>query len=116
MGVSFVDGGISAFSFTRADTTDTYDSVNDLVTEVVLTQSSGTPLTLLIDVDDVDGSGGTFLHTENVLDFGTGLGQINDAGDGSVSVTGAALTAVPEPGSLALLGLSGLALILRRRR
>lgn len=115
VGVSFADGGISAFSFTRADTTDTYDSVNDIVSEVVLTHSLGTPLTLLIDLDDADESG-TFLFTESVLDFDTGLGQLNSVGSGSVSVTGAALTAVPEPGSLALLGLSGLALLLRRRR
>lgn len=56
-----------------------------------------------IQVNNVDFGGGTF----NVVDW-----AVADLGD---SIT-AGQTAVPEPGSLALLGLGGIALLRRRRR
>ena len=113
----FGDGAVTAFSFTRVGSTDTYDSVNDGVTAVILrTNTSFIPQALLIDIDDADESTTTFLYTESGLDFGTGLGTLA----GGISVTGAALTTgvtgVPEPTTMSLLALGGIGLLVRRRR
>jgi hypothetical protein len=108
---------IPAFSFTRSGTTGVFDNVNDTVTGLsLITDVSLTPLFLFIDIDDsVSGSWfGTLIFDGGTHTFDT----FGAAGQGTDQVTNAALTAqaIPEPGSLALLGLSGLALFLRRRR
>ena len=103
---------IVGFSFFRDGTTGIFDDLNDDVYEFYLTMSTAddTPLTLFIDIDDTGGSG-DFLYTEQILDFGTGLGRIVGPGD----LTGAALT-IPEPATMSLLALGGLAMLRRRRR
>lgn len=114
VGTSFADGGISAFSFVCPGSTDTYtqdDSVYELVIGV---DGSGIPISLMIDIDDTDESGASFLYLGTPLDFTTGLGHIDAPSDNDV--TGAALTVIPEPATMSLLALGGLALIRRRKR
>ena len=78
----------------------------------------------------VGGTSGTFSQTFDISGFGGGDFSIADvsnvlavftvnadaAGDGAISIDNFNMTAVPEPSSTALLGLGGLALMLRRKR
>ena len=78
----------------------------------------------------VGGTSGTFSQTYDISGFGGGDFSIADvsnvlavftvnagaAGDGAISIDNFNMTAVPEPSSTALLGLGGLALMLRRKR
>ena len=78
----------------------------------------------------VGGTSGTFSQTYDISGFGGGDFSIADVsnvlavftvnagavGDGAISIDNFNMTAVPEPSSTALLGLGGLALMLRRRR
>ena len=78
----------------------------------------------------VGGTSGSFSQTYDISGFGVGDFSIADvsnvlavftvnaaaAGDGAISIDNFNMTAVPEPSSTALLGLGGLALMLRRKR
>jgi len=78
----------------------------------------------------VGGTSGTFSQTYDISGFGGGDFSIADVsnvlavftvnagavGDGAISIDNFNMTAVPEPSSTALLGLGGLALMLRRKR
>ena len=78
----------------------------------------------------VGGTSGTFSQTYDISGFGGGDFSIADVsnvlavftvnadavGDGAISIDNFNMTAVPEPSSSALLGLGGLALMLRRKR
>jgi len=78
----------------------------------------------------VGGTSGSFSQTYDISGFGGGDFSIADvsnvlavftvnaaaAGDGAISIDNFNMTAVPEPSSTALLGLGGLALMLRRKR
>jgi hypothetical protein len=78
----------------------------------------------------VGGTSGTFSQTYDISGFGGGDFSIADvsnvlavftvnaaaAGNGAISIDNFNMTAVPEPSSTALLGLGGLALMLRRKR
>jgi hypothetical protein len=112
VGTSFADGGISAFAFVNPlGTTGIFDET-DTVSELVIGLSGSVPVSLMIDIDDTDGSN-DFLFTNVALDFNTGLGHLSNP---DFDVTGAALTAVPEPATMSLLALGGLAMLRRRRR
>lgn len=72
---------------------------------------------------------GTFSQTYDISGY-TGVSSIADvshilaafaidgaaAGDGAVAIDNVNITAIPEPSSIALIGLGGLALLLRRRK
>ena len=78
----------------------------------------------------VGGTSGTFSQTFDISGFGGGDFSIADVsralavftvnagapGDGAISIDNFKMTAIPEPSSTALLGLGGLALMLRRKR
>ncbi|MBW8017270.1 MAG: hypothetical protein FVQ82_13890 [Planctomycetes bacterium] len=90
VGLSFADGGITAFSLVNpVGTTDTYDET-DSVTELVIgVDGSNNPISLLIDIDDAQG--GWFLYTDVPIDFTTGLGHLDNP---AYDITGAAMTPV----------------------
>ena len=113
VGTSFGDGAISAFSLETPGAPGVIYSDTDAVSDLFFTVDGAlNPLSLMIDIDDVDGSG-TFFYLSEPIDFTTGLGtQDNPA----VAITNAALTVVPEPATMGLLALGGLALIRRRKR
>ena len=80
---------LPAFSFTRDGTTGVFDRDNDLVYEFYLiTDAAFTPLFLLVDIDDLGGSG-DFFFTEAIFDFTAQTGRIVGPGD----LTGVTLTA-----------------------
>ena len=109
---TYPNDAIVAFSFYRDGSVESFDQT-DGVWELFLTMDSAddTPLSLKIDIDDTSGE---FIFVEgDGLDFGTGLGQYQP---GAVNVTGAALTPVPEPATMSLLALGGLAMLRRRKR
>jgi hypothetical protein len=71
----------------------------------------GAPLTLATDIDDTGpGADGYFFSGFN---FSTGDGEF---AVGDIEVTGATLTKVPEPATMSLLAIGGLALLRRRKR
>ena len=76
----------------------------------------------------VGGTSGTFSQSYDISGFGGGdfsiadvsnvlaVFTVNTAAAGAISIDNFNMTAVPEPSSTALLGLGGLALMLRRKR
>lgn len=91
----------------------------------ILVSSDGINFTSLINYNETSAGGEVVLSfiTDDAGDLATGVthirfdptdGQIN--GDGGVYREIDVIAAVPEPSSTALLGLGGLALILRRRK
>ena len=114
VGTTYADGGITACSFVCPGSTDTYTE-DDVIYELVIgVDGSGIPISLMIDIDDADESAASFLYLGEALDFTTGEGHIDAPAQNDV--TGAALTAIPEPATMSLLVLGGLALIRRRKR
>ena len=101
------------FSINVDGTAETFDmSIMKFVMELGLATSDNTPLFLFMDSDYAPE--GPYLYTTSRLDFGTGLGSIDNPI--AADITGAALTPVPEPATMSLLALGGLALIRRRKR
>ena len=75
--------------------------------------TTGSTFTLATDVSGFAGSVGTFT---NVNATGLGAGQSATVDYGTLNAGELTVTIVPEPSSTALLGLGGLALVLRRRK
>jgi hypothetical protein len=66
--------------------------------------------------DTTNGAGSTFYYYSSITADSSGEIVITTDGGGYEIVTGFQIRTVPEPSSTALLGLGGLALLLRRRR
>ncbi len=112
---------IQAFSINAGGVTFTESNTARTKFELKMSTANDTPLSLGIDMD----FGSSFFFTcatDNAgtyvpINFGTGSGAFNLDGISPLPViTGAALTPVPESSAMALLGLGGLALFIRRRR
>ena len=126
--LQMLDGSIYEWELGAGNTTDTIDVdgtlsalyVDDMVLKI--TDAGGTPeasdqlAVFTYDVGatvDISGFTGTF-DTTGATNYDASGASLVDGGAGIVYLTG--LTAIPEPSSTALLGLGGLALILRHRK
>ena len=113
---------IQAFSINAGGVTFTESNTSRTKFELKMSTANDTPLSLGIDMDLSNNS--SFFYTcatDNAgqyvpINFGTGSGAFNQGGIPLPVITGAALTPVPESSAMALLGLGGLALFIRRRR
>ncbi|MDE0827309.1 MAG: PEP-CTERM sorting domain-containing protein, partial [Akkermansiaceae bacterium] len=105
------NGAISAFTLTLPGGAE-LDQTDEVEAFILFMDVSGA-VDIPLGMGDIAVEDATNSISGWDLDFTDG----NGGEIGGVSVTGAALTAqaIPEPGSLALLGLSGLALLRRRR-
>ncbi len=92
-----VDGGASEFSFTGNE--------SDFVTNQAGNEVPSVSLGSFVFTADNDG---TLLEIESLVD--------SETDDQGLIVDNLTITPIPEPSSAALLGLGGLALILRRRK
>ena len=113
VGSSNGDGAISAYSFYRAGSNPgtLYDQSDGGAVWIDSVDGAGVPLTLGMDIDDFDGD--AYLYADPGFNFSTGAGFYEP---GAVNVTGAKVEVVPEPATMSLLALGGLAMLRRRRR
>jgi hypothetical protein len=101
---------VTAYSFYRDGSPGVFDT-SDGGAVVLGLDGGGEPLTLFMDIDD--SVTGDFIFADPGFNFSTGAGFYEPE---AVTVTGAALTPVPEPATMSLLAIGGLALLRRRKR
>ena len=113
IGYNFEGGGSNYGVFSNAGVADSGIGYSDALKTIALTNVDGTNYTLSID--------GTTFTTLALANGRTGIDEVrvfNDTSGGGNDVTfnNFSVSVVPEPSTTALLGLGGLALILRRRK
>ena len=108
-------GAIKSFSlWTTAAPGLFYTSADSVSAFQLKMESDDTPV-ILQDIDiDITGSSMYGFDVEFGVGTGNGAGVLE--APASVTITGAEMTAIPEPATISLLALGGLALIRRRKR
>lgn len=110
LGYNFEGGTANYGVFSGSGVTDSGIGFSTSFKTISVTRTSATQYTM-----DIDGTAFTSL----TLSGGTGINEIrvfNDTSGSGNDILFNNLTVVPEPSSVALLGLGGLALIMRRRK
>ena len=108
-------GAINSFSlWTTAAPGLFYTSADSVSAFQLKMESDDTPV-ILQDID-IDITGSSMFGFDVEFGVGTGNGAGVLEAPASVTITGAEMTAIPEPATMSLLVLGGLALIRRRKR